>query len=81
MVHISLDHFTNRQHSATAQRTIQKRKIKRGSEFETDSGQSDVGTIDHHVSHPNIFLTFFINEVDLAICDTVAIPSQGKCVS
>ena len=38
---ISPYHITNRQDSATVQRTVRKSKIRGGSEFETQHGHSD----------------------------------------
>lgn len=60
MAHISPSDFTNRQDSATVQRTVQKSKIWGGSEFETEDGRSEVGILDYHVKSPNTFIIFFI---------------------
>lgn len=57
MSDISSYHFTNRQDSGTVQRTVRKSKIRGGSEFEFDTGRSDVG-----LRLPNTF-DIFINDI------------------
>lgn len=60
MAHISPSDFTNRQDSATVQRTVQKSKIWGGSEFEAEDGRSDVGILDYHVKVQTLLLCFYL---------------------